>query len=77
MGVKFFYICAKSGDRYEFLGDLTLIGADNAIVNNDYDGTGNQYFDSHADALRYIRGRICEDPLYYDPERKAFARITA
>ena len=73
----FFYICGQDEDgHYEFLGDLTLLNDGTAIVNNDYDGIGNRYFDSHFEAVRYVETRICDKPHYYDPVKQMFARIT-
>ena len=75
--MNFFIICGVDEDKhYVFLGDLTIMDDDTAIVNNDYDGTGNRYFDTSAEAVRYVETRVCAEPLYWDPERKAFARIS-
>ena len=76
--MNFFIIRGVDEDgKYVFLGDLTIMDDDTAIVNNDYDGIGNRYFDTSAEAVRYVETRVCAEPLYWDPERKAFARITA
>ena len=76
MDTNFFLILGRDENgEFEFLGDLTLMGDGNAVVNNDYDGTGNQYFDNHKDALDYIKGRICDNPVYYDPVVNQLASI--
>ena len=72
----FFYIYGFDEDGTpEMLGDLTLLNDGGAVVNNDYDGVGLRFFDSHADAVRYVQTRICDDPTYYDPVKRMTARI--
>lgn len=67
-GSPFLYILGRDGEGgFEFLGDLTLLNDGTAIVNNDYDGTGNRYFDTYDEALGYVHDRICRDAILYDP----------
>lgn len=74
--MNFFFILGRDeSGEYELLGDITIASDTNVIVNNDYDGVGNRYFDNISDALRYIKGRICMEPVYYDPVRRQEVRI--
>lgn len=57
------YICGRDGNKLEMLGDITLMEDGGAVVMNDWSGN-LEFFDTHADALRYVRGRVCEDPVY-------------
>lgn len=57
------YICGRDGSRLEVLGDITLMEDGHAVVMNDWSGH-LEFFDTHADALRYVRGRVCEAPVY-------------
>ena len=67
---SFFYIFGRDEDgELEMLGDITLLNDGGGIVNNDYDGIGLRFFDSHSDAIRYVETRICQEPIYYDPIR--------
>ena len=68
-GSPFYYVCGRDeGGRIEFLGDLTLLNDGTAVVNNDWDGIGNRYFDTHVEALRYVLTRMCEDAFLWDPD---------
>lgn len=57
------YICGREDGRMVSLGDITLMEDGGAVVMNDWSGH-LEFFDTHADALRYVRGRVCEDPVY-------------
>lgn len=64
----------EDGELVE-LGDLTLIDDGSAVVNNDYDGIGLRFFDSHAEAVHYVETRVCATPIYYDPDKQMTAKI--
>ena len=75
-GSPFYYVCGRDEDgRIELLGDVTLLNDGTAVVNNDWEGIGNRYFDTHKEALRYIVTRMCEDAFLYDPESKCALNI--
>ena len=76
-GSKFFLVLGRDEDgTLEMLGDITLLNDGGAVVNNDYDGIGLRFFDSHVEALRYVETRICDVPVYYDPIVEQQVRIT-
>ena len=57
------YICGRDGANLELLGDITLMEDGHAVVMNDWSGN-LEFFDTPEDAVRYVRGRVCEDPVY-------------
>ena len=60
-------IVARDGSGAVLLGDVTLFKAGNACVWNDWEGI-MQWFDDpvtgHAEALSYVRLRVCASPLF-------------
>ena len=57
------YVCVKVDGAFESLGDVTILSENDIMVMNEW-SVCLQYFDSRDEALRYIIGRMCEDPIF-------------
>lgn len=57
------HICAREDGSLVSLGDITLMDDGRAIVMNDWSGNLS-FFDTHEEAIRYVNGRVCEEPVY-------------
>ena len=60
-------IVAREGSRAVLLGDVTLFEGGTACVWNDWEGLMRWFDDpgtGHAEALSYVRLRVCASPLF-------------
>lgn len=58
------YVCGRNGAKLELLGDITLMEDGSAVVMNDWGGK-LEFFDTHEEAIWYVKTRICgEEPVY-------------